>query len=179
MFRKFILSLVFSITFLAACATPQLEEQEKKTPVFVLEDYFNGPVKAWGLVQNRSGKVLRRFEVTMNGKWDGHKGTLNESFNYYDGQVQHRTWHITKNTDGSYEGRASDIFGKAIGYTQHGSLQWQYDMNLETKKGEHYRITFDDRMFVMRDGVLINHSDLSKFGFKVAELTIFMQKQKK
>ena len=41
-----------------------------------------------------------------------------------------------------------------------------------------YRIRFDDWMWVMNDGVLINRSYLKKFGITVSELTIFMQKQK-
>ena len=40
-----------------------------------------------------------------------------------------------------------------------------------------YKITFDDWMFQMNDGVLINRSYLKKFGFTVGELTLFMQKQ--
>ena len=41
-----------------------------------------------------------------------------------------------------------------------------------------YRIRFDDWMWQMNDGVLINRSYLKKFGFTVSELTIFMKKQK-
>jgi hypothetical protein len=41
-----------------------------------------------------------------------------------------------------------------------------------------YCITFDDWMWQMNDGVLINRSYLKKFGITVAELSLFMQKQK-
>lgn len=174
---KSILLVMGVFLMFSACSTPQLEDKEQKTPEFLVEQYFNGPVKAWGLVQSRSGKVIRRFEVDMVGKWNGNEGTLDESFDYYDGKKQYRTWHITKLADGSYEGRASDIFGKAVGHVQGGSMQWKYDMDLEVGDSK-YRITFDDRMFLMRDGVLINRSYLKKFGFKVSELTIFMQRQK-
>ena len=40
-----------------------------------------------------------------------------------------------------------------------------------------YRLNFDDWMWAMNDGVIINRSYMKKFGFRVAELTIFMQKQ--
>lgn len=175
---KLTLALIGSLLMLSCCSTPKLEDKEQKTPEFLVENYFNGPIKAWGVVQNFRGKVVRRFEVDMVGKWDGNKGTLDEDFDYYDGKKQQRTWHIIKLADGSYEGRAGDIFGKAVGHIQGGSMQWKYDMDLEVGDSR-YRITFDDRMFEMRDGVLINRSYLKKFGIKVAELTIFMQKQDK
>lgn len=161
---------------LSSCSTPVLEDKEQKTPQFLVEEYFNGPVKAWGVVQNFRGKVVRRFEANMVGKWEGDHGTLGETFDYYDGKTQQRTWKIVKLADGSYEGRAGDIIGKAVGHIQGGSMQWKYDMDLEVGDST-YQITFDDRMFLMRDGVLINRSYLKKFGVKVAELTIFMQKQ--
>ena len=41
-----------------------------------------------------------------------------------------------------------------------------------------YLIRFDDWMWQMNNGVMINRSYLKKFGFTVAELTLFMQKEK-
>jgi len=55
-------------------------------------------------------------------------------------------------------------------------MRWAYRMDLPVGD-KTYRITFDDFMFLMNDGVLINRSYLKKFGFTVAELTLFMQKQ--
>jgi hypothetical protein len=40
-----------------------------------------------------------------------------------------------------------------------------------------YRLRFDDWMWAMNDGVLMNRSYMKKFGITVAEVTIFMQKQ--
>jgi hypothetical protein len=40
-----------------------------------------------------------------------------------------------------------------------------------------YKIAFDDRMFLMNDGVIVNRAFMKKFGLKVGELTVFMQKQ--
>ncbi|MBL6621549.1 MAG: DUF3833 family protein, partial [Rickettsiales bacterium] len=41
-----------------------------------------------------------------------------------------------------------------------------------------FRIKFDDWMWQLNDGVVINRSYLKKFGFTIAELTLFMQKTK-
>ncbi len=56
-------------------------------------------------------------------------------------------------------------------------MRWNYVMDLPVDDTT-YRIRFDDWMWVMNDGVLINRSYLKKFGITVSELTIFMQKQK-
>lgn len=164
------------MTILSACAPPTLDYYKETIPPLDLEAYFTGPIKAWGLVQDHRGHVTRRFDVTMNGHWDGDTGTLEEDFRYYDGEVQKRIWTIKKIANQRYEGTASDIVGKAIGQTEGTAMRWAYQMDL--KVGENtYRITFDDWMFLMNDGVLINRSYLKKFGLTVAELTLFMQKQ--
>ncbi len=169
--------LMSALAFLSACfGGPDLNHYKGSEPKFDLEAYFTGPIKAWGLVQDRSGQVTRRFDVDMVGSWEGNVGTLNEQFDYYDGEQQQRIWTITKRTDTQYEGTASDIIDKATGQVEGNAMRWAYEMDLEVGDST-FRITFDDWMFLMNDGVLINRSYLKKFGFTVAELTLFMQKQ--
>jgi Protein of unknown function (DUF3833) len=162
---------------LSACSTPQkLDDYADMKPQVDLKTYFNGPIKAWGIIQEPSGKVVSRFDVIMHGAWQGDVGTLKEQFTYYDGTKQERVWTITKLANGKYEGSASDIIDKASGETKGNAVRWAYEMNVPVK-GDTYRIQFDDWMWLMNDGVMINRSYLKKFGFTVAELTLFMQKQ--
>lgn len=164
------------IMALSGCAGHQIDTYRDQEPALTLKEYFNGPIKAWGIVQDRSGKVIQRFDVTMVGSWEGDVGTLKEEFKYYDGKTQERIWTITKIAPNRYEGTAGDILGKADGVVAGHAMRWAYQMDLEVK-GSTYRITFDDWMFNMNDGVLINRSYLKKFGITMAELTLFMQKQ--
>lgn len=165
------------LAFLSGCAGGHSLDQYKNTnPPLDLQAYFTGPIKAWGLVQDYSGKVTRRFDVEMVGTWEGDTGTLYETFKYYDGETQERIWTIKKIAQNNYEGSAGDIIGTATGETNGNAMRWAYQMDL--KVGDKtYRITFDDWMFLMNDGVLINRSYLKKFGLTVGELTLFMQKQ--
>ncbi len=172
-----IMTIVGVLTMFSGCTGNNLDEYKGTMPQADIKTYFNGPVKAWGIVQDRSGRVTRRFDVHMVGQWDGDTGTLTENFDYYDGQKQQRVWTIKKVADGAYEGTASDIIGKATGQTKGSAVRWNYVMDLPVDDTT-YRIRFDDWMWVMNDGVLINRSYLKKFGITVAELTIFMQKQK-
>ena len=79
----------------------------------VIEEYLKGEVKAWGILQNRSGKVTRQFSAVLNGKWDGKQLILDEVFNWNDGEIQNRQWKINKINDHNYEGTAGDVVGKA------------------------------------------------------------------
>ncbi|MGA1204385.1 MAG: DUF3833 domain-containing protein [Opitutales bacterium] len=153
----------------------KIEDYKDEKPVVDVKEHFNGPIKAWGLIQGRNGKVLARFDVEMVGRWEGDSGVLEESFDFYDGRTQRRVWKIQRTGDNQYEGRAGDIIGKAKGEQSGNAVRWSYDMDLEVG-GKTYKIRFDDWMWLMNDGILINRSYLKKFGFTVAELTLFMQK---
>lgn len=162
---------------LSSCGGNSLDLYKETSPKADIKEYFNGPVKAWGIVQDWRGRVVSQFDIEMVGKWDGDTGTLTEKFTYYDGKKQERVWTIKKLPDGTYEGTAADILGKATGAVEGNAARWNYVMDLPVGDTT-YRIRFDDWMWQMNDGVLINRSYLKKFGITVTELTIFMQKQK-
>ena len=146
-------------------------------PNFVLEDFFNGKIKAWGIIQSRSGEVLSKFDVDMVGTWSGESGKLVEKFKYYDsGKIQDRVWEITKLDDKHYIGKAGDIIGQATGVSYGNAINWSYSMYVPVK-GSSIKFKFDDWMWAMNGNTVMNRSYLKKFGITFAELTIFMQKQ--
>ncbi len=153
-----------------------LDYYKDTEPKADIKSYFNGTIKAWGIVQDWRGRVTNRFDVTMVGSWEGDEGTLEEDFIFYDGKTQKRTWKIKKLSDGSYEGTAGDIIGKATGGVKGSAVQWAYTMDVPVDDTT-YRLKFDDWMWQMNDGVLINRSYMKKFGITVAELTLFMKKK--
>jgi hypothetical protein len=171
------IAIMGALIMFNGCSTASLDYYAQTSPKADIKDYFNGPIKAWGIVQDWQGKVVNRFDVDMVGQWKGDTGTLHEHFSYYNGKKQTRVWTITKLPDGSYEGTASDIIDKAVGNEVGSAVRWNYVMDLPVDD-KVYRIRFDDWMWQMNDGVLINRSYLKKFGFTVSELTIFMKKQK-
>lgn len=160
---------------LSGCSAHNLERYKDAEPKMDLQEYFTGPIKAWGIIQDRKGQVTRRFDVDMVGTWEDGVGTLEEDFKYYDGEIQKRIWTIKKLPNGKYSGTAGDILDQANGELQGNAVRWAYRMDLPVG-GKTYRLTFDDWMFLMNDGVLINRSYIKKFGITFAELTLFMQK---
>lgn len=171
------LLIMSMLTFLSACSGVEGKKYVDMQPGFKLEEYFNGPIKAWGIIQDRSGNVISRFDAEMVGSWEGNKGVLDEVFTYYDsGETQRRVWEITKIDENNYEGKAGDIIGAATGKSYGNAVYWTYEMDIPVD-GTSYRLKFDDWIWAMRDGVIVNRSYLKKFGITFAEITIFMQKQ--
>ena len=144
-------------------------------PRLIIEDYLSGKVKAWGILQNRSGKVTRQFSADLNGKWNGTQLVLDEKFLWNDGEVQTRKWVINKIDEHHYEGTAGDVVGKAKGYSYGPTFKFEYVL-LVPVKGKKNKITFDDWIFKQDERVAINRATMKKFGIKVAELTVMFVK---
>lgn len=74
-----------SVGALSACAGPQVLDYAAEKPALDLRTYFNGMVDAWGVFTDRSGRVVKRFKVVMDCRWQGDEGVLDEAFTYSDG----------------------------------------------------------------------------------------------
>ena len=106
-----VLGLFAGLLLLAGCASVEVNDYRAEQPALDLRQYFNGRLDAWGMFQDRSGKVVKRFHVAMQASWQGEVGTLDEDFTYSDGTKQKRIWTLTRQPDGSYIGRADDVVG--------------------------------------------------------------------
>ena len=151
------------------------EDFKGTEPTIKIEEYFNGQVKAWGLLQNRSGKVTRQFKADMFGKFENDILTLEEDFYWTDGEKQKRTWKIEKLDENNYKGSASDVVGNARGFQYGSAFKFEYDL-LVPFKSKNIKVSFDDWIFKQDEKVAINRATLTKFGFKVGELTVFFLK---
>ena len=151
------------------------EEYKNTEPKIKIEEYFLGNVKAWGIFQGRSGVVKRKFTAEMNGFFEGKNFILNEDFNWNDGEKQKRKWTIKKVDDHNYEGTASDVVGIAKGASYGSAFKFEYNL-LIPFKDKKIKVRFDDWIFKQDEKVAINRAIVTKFGFKVGELTVFFVK---
>ena len=106
---------VLAVAGLTGCATTDIAEYKAEKPRLDLAQYFNGTIDGWGMFQDRSGKVLRRFHVRIDARWQGNVGTLDESFDWSDGKKEKRVWTITRIDANHYTGTAGDVVGTASG----------------------------------------------------------------
>lgn len=152
-----------------------------QTPKLELFEYFAGKTYAWGQFQDRSGKVLKRFRVDIDGRIDGQKLVLDEQFLYSDGEKQQRVWTIQKSNtveegvEQIYSGVADDVVGEAIGKVSGNALNWRYVLDMPYKNGS-IHLSFNDWMFLQQNGILLNRAEVTKWGFKVGEVTLMFSK---
>ncbi|MGE0484652.1 MAG: DUF3833 domain-containing protein [Gammaproteobacteria bacterium] len=161
---------------LEGCGGVRVEDYADTTPAFDPRRFFDGKVRAWGIVQDWRGRVVRRFEVDISGHRDGEAIVLDEAFRYADGERDTRTWRIVPDGSGSFSGRAGDIVGTARGNASGNAMQWRYTMDLAVD-GRTWRVNFDDWMWQLDERVLVNRSRIRKFGLTVAEVTLFMRRE--
>jgi hypothetical protein len=143
--------------------------------VLDLKTYFNGRWSPMACSPIASGKVVRRFTVQMTGTWQGNQGTLDERFTYSDGKTERRVWKITDEGQGRYSGRADDVVGVAQGQAAGNALNWRYTLALPVD-GKVYEVQFDDWMYLMDERVMLNKAVMSKFGFRLGEVTLSFYK---
>ena len=151
------------------------EDFKDTEPEIKIEKYFEGQVKAWGILQDRKGRVTRQFEASMLGKFENNILTLEEDFFWKDGETQRRVWKIKKIDEHNYIGTAPDVVGKAKGVSYGSAFKFEYNLMIPFK-GKNIKIRFDDWIFKQDEKVAINRATLTKFGFKVGELTVFFEK---
>lgn len=173
--RRALLALLTSASLLAGCASPDVRSYAQELPALDLAQYFNGKVVAHGIFQDRSGQVVRRFTVEMEGTWQGNQGVLDEHFTYSNGQKERRIWRLTKLPNGQYTGTADDVVGTASGQAAGNALRWAYTLKLPVD-GTVYEVQFDDWMHLVDERVMLNRATMSKFGVRLGEVTLSFQK---
>jgi hypothetical protein len=144
-------------------------------PSLEIETYFAGKTRAWGIFQDRFGKLRRQFTVDILGRRDGADFVLDEDFVYGDGTTERRVWRIRSLGLGRYEGRSEDVIGVASGSVTGNVLNWRYAMRLKVS-ARTLRVFFDDWMFLLPDGVLLNRARVSKWGVRLGEVTLAFRK---
>lgn len=159
-------------TFLGGCSSMQIEDFKNTTPEFIPQVYFNGPLRAYGMVKDRDGKILRTFKGDLIGSWDQNGiGTLDEHFVYNDGEKLHRTWTMKPHGNKKFIATAGDIVGDASMIAEGNSVMIDYTMRIPYGNGT-LDIDVRDWLHLQDDGVILNHSKMKKFGIDVGELVI-------
>lgn len=169
--------VALAVALLSGCATSiKGERYLAAEPGLDLVEFFLGNVKAWGIVQDRSGNVIQRFQVDIEGTDDNGVLVLDETFTYGIGDgIKQRTWRITPGADGTYTGVADDVPSGATGKTYGNAVNLQYTFDLPVDETT-YKVKFNDWFWAFDKNTLVNRAYIRKFGITFAEVTIFMQR---
>lgn len=143
-------------------------------PQFILKQHLNGHILSEGLIYGPNGKMTNSFVAEMYGEWDGDTGTLSENFTYSNGTKQARKWFLKIGENNTFTATADDIIGVGHGVVSGSTVMLRYKIVLPKDSGGH-TLSVVDWMYLTENGVILNKSELRKFGIKVAELIATMR----
>ena len=168
--------LVVVVGALLGCTSVRVTDYADKTPVFQVEQFFQGNLSAHGIVKDRGGRVIRHFNATIAASWANGVGTLVEDFTFDDGEIQRRIWTLKPDGTGRYTGTAGDVVGEGKLQQSGNSVFLDYSLRLPYR-GSEVDVRVDDRMYLVSPDILINESSLSKFGVRVGNLVLVIVRQ--
>lgn len=168
-----VMGLVVSLC-LAGCATKPKIPETASDKTFVFEEALLGETIGKGRIKTITG-VDRGFVATLNGTWDGTTLTLVEDFVYDDGEIDQKTWRLTKLPSGEYEGTREDVVGTARGYRDGNTMRLEYLIDLPTGEGKTTRVGFRDVLAFQNDGSIINEATVGYRGFRVGRVSLTIE----
>lgn len=139
------------------------------SPTFDARQHLSGDLLSEGVIFGPTGRVISRFTARMNGVWSNSGGVLTEDFVFASGETLQREWTITPTGSGGFTATAPDIEGQAVGELSGATLRMRYRLRIGEGSGGHL-VNVTDWIYLTGDGVMINRSEMRKFGVKVAEL---------
>ncbi len=143
-------------------------------PAFSLKKHLSGEILSEGLIYGPNGKMTNSFVARMVGAWEGDTGTLSEEFTYSNGKQQSRKWFLKIGAGNTFTATADDIIGEARGIVSGATIRMEYQIRLPEEAGGH-TLRATDWLYLTESGVIMNKSEMRKFGIKVAELIATMR----
>ena len=167
--------LLLASSLLLVSCSQSLKDYKSMKPELDLAQFFQGSLSAHGVVQDYKGQVLRTFSAELVATWRGGSGLLDEKFYFNDGTIEYRCWKLTKQGN-KYTGTAGDVVGKAEGQVIGNTLNWQYDLMVNTDSGLR-QLHLDDWLYLIDNDTIINRTSMSLYGLDVAEVTLSIRKE--
>lgn len=146
--------------------------QPRSERLFELTSFLEGRSSAWGVFEDRFGKVRRRFSVELVGRWLDGAFRLEESFTYEDHTRETRVWLVVPRGNGRFTATSADCVGEAHGVCGVDQIWMSYRFRLKLEKRE-LHVDFEDRFYLIGDGIAVNRAIMRKWGVKLGEVSLF------
>jgi len=160
-----------ALAFLGACAAPPEIVRSANDPVLVLENFFAGRTQGSGAFVNSWTGSERRFDVTIEGTWDGRVLTLVEDFAFADGVRERKIWRLERTGPGSFTGQRDDSVGPARVFTDNGMVRLEYSLLLGG-----WTVDLADVLALRPDGSLLNLATVGKWGLRVGRIELVLRR---
>lgn len=169
-------AIVVLCIFLSGCKTLKPEAFAGAEPRFEPDRFFEGPVRAWGVFETRSGRPKSRFRAELFGRREGNDIAITQDFTFQDGRTQQRIWKIRKIDEHRYEAVANDVIGPAVGHAFGNAFHWNYTLQLRPGNALS-RVRMEHWMYLLGDGeTLVNRVIIRKFGVILGQTTEYFRR---
>lgn len=166
-----LLPLGLLASLVGACASPPEVSVTPAAPALVLESFFPGRTVGQGIFTNAWTGSQRRFDVVIDGVWDGHTLTLVEDFAFSDGEKDRKTWRFERTAPGTYKGTREDLVGEARAWTDGKTVRLEYAVSLGG-----WTVDFADVLALREDGSLLNKATVGKWGIRVGRVELQLRR---
>jgi hypothetical protein len=170
------ITLLFIVLWLVGCASSSVQRYDHQQPEFDPIAFFNGDLVAEGVVFNRSGQKTRSFVATIEAYWDDEYGFLDEVFLFSDGEEQFRLWEFERLGDQRWQGKAGDVVGPASFEHAGNAIAMDYRLRVALQSGRHITLSMEDWLYQVSADVLIAHTTMRWFGFRVGHISLTMRR---
>lgn len=167
--------LLALVMLLAGGCSSDLAQYQSNQPRLIANQFFKGPLCAWGTVRDYGDDVSRRFVADIKATATEDSFELDETFRFDDGEIQTRLWRFSRTPDG-WVGKAADVVGDARGVIHGNMMSLKYTLAVSSD-GDVIEVSMDDELHLIDNKNLLGKTIMTKFGLQVGEINLLMQKQ--
>ena len=128
----------------------KIEDFADQGPEFRPEEFFDGRLEGWGVLEGPTGAVQKRFTVAAEGRsFAGEGGVIRyrETWTFDDGHVDTLNWEIQAQGPDCYAGVEDRSEGQARGERAGCAFHWKYSRDTPQPDGKSLKLNFDDWFF--------------------------------
>lgn len=175
--RKQLTSLGLPLLMLAGCSSVTPQDYADQRPSLDMTRYLIGHTTAWGLAQSRSGKVVKRFRIEMDGTRvsDGSVQVVEHDL-YSDGRAEDHAWVFRDTGTHGVTATSDQVVGQADGEQYGNTLNLRYTLKVQMPDGKQAEFAVSDWFYLQEGCLLVNHTYGSKFGFHAFDVMTFFEK---
>lgn len=139
-------------------------------PTYRPENFLNGRLEGWGILERLTGGLQQRFTVQATGVWRPGDGALDftETWRFDDGHVDTLNWRILPTGDGGYVGEEDRLEGQAEGESAGCAFHWRYTREVPQKDGSKTKLNFKDWFFRIDERVTMVKGTAGRLGVPFA-----------
>jgi hypothetical protein len=120
------------------------------------------------------GGVQSRFDMVIEGDWDGQALTMDETFTSPKGRWN-RVWTITPTAPGTYVGGLTTGRGPAEITAGGDTVRMRYRAAAPLLDRP-FEVRFDQSLQLRPDGTVLNVADVYKWGVRIGRSTVVFRK---